>query len=170
MNEVGVAQAGKLDSILAQISSHSTSTVTRLERLRDEAAQASQTQRNELDAKFEAFDAASAKWMNHVAQTHAAIGKRRGITANTIGSALERLFKKGMVRRDKVSHAYRYYPVLDRHEFRARRVLEAAGGKKALSAAGLLSAFVDLVADTDDAALDRLEALIAKKRELRGGK
>lgn len=105
-----------------------------------------------------------------VAETHAAIGKRRGITANTIGSALERLFKKGMVRRDKVSHAYRYHPALDRHEFRARRVLEAAGGKKALAAAGLLSAFVDLVADTDDAALDRLEALIAKKRELRGGK
>jgi predicted transcriptional regulator len=104
-----------------------------------------------------------------VVETHGAIGRRRGITPNTIGSALERLFKKGLVRRDKVSHAYRYRPLLAREEFAALRVLEAAGGAKSLAGAGLLSAFVDLVADVDEAALDRLEALIAKKRGVRGG-
>lgn len=105
-----------------------------------------------------------------VTEAHALIGKARGITPNTIGSALERLFKKGLVRRHKVSHAYRYEPRLGRDEFAARRVLEAAGGLKSLSRTGLLSAFVDLVADVDDAALDRLEQLIAEKRGERGGR
>jgi predicted transcriptional regulator len=100
-----------------------------------------------------------------VASTHAAVGKRRKITLNTVGSALERLHRKGLLRREKVSHAYRYSAVLARDELAARRVLEAAGGTKALSDAGVLSAFVELVADVDEAALERLEALIAKRRE-----
>jgi predicted transcriptional regulator len=104
-----------------------------------------------------------------VAATHAAVGKRRGITPNTVGSALERLFKKGLLRRRKVSHAFRYTPALDRDELAARRLLEAAGGFAALTRAGLLSAFVDLVADVDEEALDRLEALIAEKRQDREG-
>ncbi|MSP17849.1 MAG: BlaI/MecI/CopY family transcriptional regulator [Myxococcales bacterium] len=99
-----------------------------------------------------------------VTLAHTAIGKRRGITLNTIGSTLERLFKKGLVARTKVSHAYRYVPRMGRDEFAARRVLTAAGGMQSLAQTGLLSAFVDLVADVDDAALDRLEALIADKR------
>lgn len=103
-----------------------------------------------------------------VNESHLAVGKPRKITANTIGSALERLYKKELVTRRKVSHAYRYRPAIDRDEFAARRVLDAAGGGQALARAGLLSAFVDLVADVDDAALDRLEALIAEKRGERG--
>jgi predicted transcriptional regulator len=103
-----------------------------------------------------------------VIETHAAIGKRRRISPNTVGSALERLFKKGLVARSKVSHAYRYRPAIERKELSARRVVEAAGGLSALGEAGLLSAFVDLVAEVDDAALDRLEALIARKRGDRG--
>lgn len=103
-----------------------------------------------------------------VAQAHAAIGKRRGITANTVGSALERLFRKGLLSRRKVSHAYRYAPVVGRDELTARRVLAAAGGMKSLASSGLLAAFVDLVADADEAALARLEALIAEKRSGRG--
>lgn len=98
-----------------------------------------------------------------VAEAHAATGKRRGITLNTVGSALERLFRKGLVARRKVSHAYRYSPRLSREEVAARRVIEAAGGIAALSGTAWLAAFVTLVADTDEAALDRLEALIAEK-------
>ncbi|MEM9188252.1 MAG: BlaI/MecI/CopY family transcriptional regulator [Myxococcota bacterium] len=99
-----------------------------------------------------------------VTETHRAVGQKRGITANTVGSALERLFKKKLVRRRKVSHAFRYTAALAQDEFAARRVVEAAGGLRALSNSGLLAAFVDLVADVDDEALDQLEALIAEKR------
>jgi predicted transcriptional regulator len=101
-----------------------------------------------------------------VTQVHAAIGRRR-IMPNTVGSALERLFRKGLVTRQKVSHAYRYSPALGADEFAARRLVEAAGGLKALAGAGLLAAFVDLVAGVDDAALDRLEQLIAQRRDRR---
>ncbi|HEX2880452.1 MAG TPA: BlaI/MecI/CopY family transcriptional regulator [Polyangiaceae bacterium] len=112
-------------------------------------------------------------WRTHetdVTEAHTVIGKKRGITANTLGSALERLHKKGLVARRKVSHAYRYEAKLGRDEFAARRVLDAAGSMKALADTGLLAAFVDLVADVDHAALDRLEALIAEKRGERGNR
>lgn len=99
-----------------------------------------------------------------VAETHRRVGARRGISPNTVGSALERLHRKGLVTRHKVSHAYRYRPAVERDAFRARRALEAAGGADALAEQGVLAAFVDLVADADEEVLDRLEALIAKKR------
>lgn len=103
-----------------------------------------------------------------VLHVHAAIGKRRGITVNTIGSALERLHRKGLVRREKVSHAYRYRAVFDRDAFRARKLVDAAGGVNALVSEGLLAAFVDIVADTRAEALGRLEALVRQKRSERG--
>ncbi len=102
-----------------------------------------------------------------VLATHAAIGKARGITTNTVGSALERLHRKGLVAREKVSHAYCYRSLLTREEFAAKRMVDAAAGQRTLSDAGLLAAFVDLVADEDEASLDRLEALIAAKRSKR---
>lgn len=104
-----------------------------------------------------------------VSETHAAIGRRRGIKPNTIGSALERLYRKGLATRQKVSHAFRYSPALEREEFAVRQVLTAAGDVRTLASAGLLSAFVELVASSDEAALDRLESLIAQKRSGRGG-
>jgi len=99
-----------------------------------------------------------------VHETHAVVGKKRGISPNTVGSALERLHKKGLLRRDKISHAYRYRAALARETFRARRVVEAAGGLRALGKSGLLAAFVDLVADSDESALRELERLVRIKR------
>lgn len=100
-----------------------------------------------------------------VAETHAAVGERRGISPNTVGSALERLYKKRLLSREKVSHAYRYRAVLDRESFRARKVVEAAGGLEALGKSGLLAAFVELIAKTDEQALVELERLVRSKRE-----
>ncbi len=100
-----------------------------------------------------------------VHQTHASVGKPRGISPNTVGSALERLYRKGLLSRKKVSHAYRYEAAIDRERFQAQRVIEAAGGLPELAKSGLLTAFVDLVADSDEAALAELERLIQLKRE-----
>jgi predicted transcriptional regulator len=96
---------------------------------------------------------------------HAAVGKSRGISPNTVGSALERLFKKGLVSREKYSHAYRYTAAIDRETFRARKLVDAAGGVRALAQEGLLAAFVDLVADSDREALAELERLVRAKRK-----
>lgn len=103
-----------------------------------------------------------------VQEMHAAVGRRRGISANTVGSALERLYRKGLLEREKVSHAYRYRAVLDRESFRARKVLEAAGGLEELRRGGLLAAFVDLVADNDQDALAELARLVRRRREEAG--
>jgi predicted transcriptional regulator len=103
-----------------------------------------------------------------VSQMHAAVGKARGITPNTVGSALERLHRKGLLLRQKVSHAFRYAPSISRDEFAAQRMLDATGGVEALAQGGMLAAFVDLVAGVDEASLDRLEALIASKRDAQG--
>ena len=102
-----------------------------------------------------------------VGQTHAAVGVRRGISPNTVGSALERLHKKALVRRRKVSHAYRYRAALTREELALRRVMDLTGGRGGVARAGLLAAFVDMVAEVDEASLDRLEELVAQKRRER---
>jgi predicted transcriptional regulator len=104
-------------------------------------------------------------WMHpdtDVLATHTSVGQQREIAVNTIGSTLERLYRKGLARRWKVSHAYRYGPALQRAEFYARRVVEAAGDD--LTAPAVLAAFVDALAVTDAASLDKLEELIARKR------
>lgn len=103
-----------------------------------------------------------------VQSTYAAIGAPRGISLNTVGSALERLHRKQLVIREKVSHAYRYRPALSQEAFRARCLLEAAGGLAALGKRGLLATFVDLVADSDEDALQELERLVRARR--RGGR
>lgn len=98
-----------------------------------------------------------------VATAHAAIGQPRGIASNTVGSALERLHRKGLAERWKVAHAFRYRASLGRDEWTARRLIAAAGGG-ALGQPSLLAAFVDALATHDASDLDRLEALIARKR------
>lgn len=103
-----------------------------------------------------------------VLETHAAITGTRKISANTVGSALERLHRKKLVVREKVSHAYRYRAALSCDEFAAQRMFDALGDTQALTSSGLLAAFVDMVADQDEASLDHLEELIAQKRN--GGK
>ncbi|MCA9663890.1 MAG: BlaI/MecI/CopY family transcriptional regulator [Myxococcales bacterium] len=103
-----------------------------------------------------------------VKSVHAALRARR-ITPNTIQSTLRRLFDKGLLERVKVSHAYVYSPRLDRRDFH-RRVLEEAVGEVLSGEADVaLAAFVDLVADTDEEHLRRLEELIAAKRRGPGG-
>lgn len=99
-----------------------------------------------------------------VIETHGAVGARSGLSVNTVGSTLERLYRKGLLSRRKVSHAYRYQAALTRDEFLARQVVAGAGGLASLTRKGLLASFVDIVARTDREALDEMERLIAEKR------
>src|SRR5262245_7746749 len=98
-------------------------------------------------------------------ETHRTVAARSGITVNTIGSALERLHRNALVSRWKVSHAYRYQPTLDREGFVVRQMVDGLGGMRVLTSRGLLASFLDLVAGADNAALDELEELIARKRK-----
>ncbi len=96
---------------------------------------------------------------------HAAIGRRRRITPNTVQSTMERLYRKGLLRREKVSHAYVYEAALAREAYGAqlaREVVAAAVGSAA--PASLLAAFVDLAERAGDDTLAHLEQLIATRR------
>jgi predicted transcriptional regulator len=99
-----------------------------------------------------------------VKRLHAAVGKRRRITLNTVQSTMERLWRKGLLDREKVSHAYVYSARHTRAELCARMVEQVVGDVLRGEPATLLSAFVDLAARADQGNLDRLETLIAKRR------
>lgn len=100
---------------------------------------------------------------------HLGLGSARGITLNTIQSTLKRLFEKGLLRRDKVSHAHVYKPRVGREEFH-RGVLggvidELMGGQTD----AMVSAFVDLTERAGPEHLERLEAMVAARRRALGG-
>jgi predicted transcriptional regulator len=103
---------------------------------------------------------------------HAALGKRRGITLNTIQSTLKRLYEKGLLRRDKVSHAHVYSARLSREEFHRRLMGELVGGLMQRQPEAFVSAFVDLTERAGPEHLARLEALVAERlaQRKRGGK
>lgn len=99
---------------------------------------------------------------------HVALGKRRGITNNTIQSTLKRLFDKGLLERDKVSHAHIYRPRLAREEFERGALNEMVGDLMGGRAEAMVSAFVDLAERAGPEHLVRLEELVAERRRALG--
>lgn len=95
---------------------------------------------------------------------HTALGKRRGITLNTIQSTLKRLFEKSLLARAKVSHAHVYRPRVSREEFHRDLLGELVGGLMKGQAEAVVSAFVDLTERAGPDHLERLEALVAERR------
>ncbi|AKU96251.1 Transcriptional regulator, MecI family [Labilithrix luteola] len=102
-----------------------------------------------------------------VREAHRRLGEPRGITSNTVQSALERLFRKGLLERERIGHAYQYSAALSRDEFRARAAAQAVGELHGAQADGVLAAFVEMAAKADRANLDRLEAIISAARAKR---
>lgn len=102
-------------------------------------------------------------------EAHQAIGKRRGISLNTVQSTLDRLHRKEILAREKVSRAFRYSPFLERDSLLAALIAEAAGrfGEEPGAA---IAALVDAAERIDESALDELERLIAKRRAARDGR
>jgi predicted transcriptional regulator len=98
---------------------------------------------------------------------NSALGKTRGISHNTIQSTLERLFKKKLLARQKISHAYVYRAAVNRDELMSRLIKDVVQTLSKENTDGMLAAFVDIAARTDDAHLDRLEQLINEYRSNR---
>jgi predicted transcriptional regulator len=100
---------------------------------------------------------------------HAVLGKRRDITLNTIQSTLKRLFEKGLLDRDKVSHAHVYRPRVSREEFHRGLLGVLVGDLMRGHADAVVSAFVDLTERAGPEHLAHLEALVsARRKRLRG--
>ncbi|MEO1880106.1 MAG: BlaI/MecI/CopY family transcriptional regulator [Methylococcales bacterium] len=95
---------------------------------------------------------------------HAVLGKARGISHNTIQSTLERLFKKKLLTRKKVSYAYVYQTAVARDELMGQMINDVVNTISKDNTDGMLAAFVDIAARTDDAHLNKLEQLINEYR------
>lgn len=92
-----------------------------------------------------------------------AVGRSRGISLNTIQSTLDRLHKKQLLRRQKVSRAFRYSPAVSCSALLAAMVSEAAA-RFSEDNSTAMAALIDAAQQLDHAALDELERLIAARR------
>jgi predicted transcriptional regulator len=104
-----------------------------------------------------------------VKAVHEAVGAARGISPNTVHSALERLVRKGLVTRQKAGRAYRYQARLTRREWMERSLDRLASEVPGTGAETLLAAFVDLAERAGDAQLAELERLVRERRRAREG-
>jgi len=101
-----------------------------------------------------------------VKAVHRALGAPRGISLNTVQSAMDRLHRKQLLDREKVSHAFVYSPAVGRAEL-GTRIIEQAVEQLAGEPSALLSALVDYADREGDEVLAELEALVAERRKQR---
>ena len=100
-----------------------------------------------------------------VKSVHRALGLRRGIKLNTVQSTMERLYRKRLLTREKVSHAYVYQAGVTREQLSTRVIGEVVEQLSHGQPNVMLSAFVSLAEREGDDGLAKLEALIAERRK-----
>ncbi len=91
----------------------------------------------------------------------------RALAYTTLMTTMDRLYKKGLLMREKRSHAFLYRPAMIREAYERRLVAAVLGGLPTASREALLSGFLDYAA-TDDETLDALERLIAERKREEG--
>lgn len=95
-----------------------------------------------------------------VKQTHAYFSKQRGGSLNTIQSTLDRLHKKGLLKREKQGHAYIYSSACSRSEFIGRLVRSVTEDFIQPGEDSLLAAFASLSSELSEQQFSELEATI----------
>ena len=91
-----------------------------------------------------------------------------GVAYTTLMTTLDRLFRKGVLARDKVGRAFRYQPHLSKDQLQSRlatSVLATLLPGEGVDARPLLSMFVDAVGERNSELLDELERLVKARRE-----
>ena len=92
----------------------------------------------------------------------------RKLAYTTVMTTLDRLFKKGVLDRQKSERAFFYSPRLSHHEWERRRAGDLVAGLLAGSEPSrelLLSSLVDAVGQHDASLLEQLEEKIRRKRK-----
>lgn len=97
-------------------------------------------------------------------QVHAYFVKQRGGSLNTIQSTLDRLFKKGLLKRQKESHAFHYRAAKPRKDFIGQLIKDVTEDFTLGDEDSLLTAFVSLSSELNVEQLDKLEKLIQNYR------
>ena len=107
---------------------------------------------------FWATDVADAK------QVFAYFERERGGSLNTIQSTMDRLFKKDLLSREKIGHAYQYRSRKDRKTFIADLIKGVTSDYVQGEEDSLMTAFVSMSNELDVEQLDKLEQLIKNHR------
>jgi predicted transcriptional regulator len=95
---------------------------------------------------------------------HEAVGAARGISPNTVHSALERLVRKQLVERHKRGRAYEYRPRVSRRQWMAHSLGALSSEVPGTPHATLLAAFVDIAERAGATQLAQLERLVRERR------
>lgn len=94
---------------------------------------------------------------------------RRELAYTTVLTTVRRLYDKGLLRRKRDGKRFLYRPKLTRQEFHEQLAEELMRSLPPAGREAALATLVEQVAEEDDEALERLEALIRERRR-RGGK
>lgn len=103
--------------------------------------------------------------LGRVAVKDVAAKLKRPRAYNTVQTTLERLYRKSLLSKEKESHAFIYWPRIDRAEYHREVLSGLVGQLLPVGREPVLAAFVELAADDDLENLERLEGLIAAKRK-----
>ena len=96
---------------------------------------------------------------------HSDINSTRDIALTTVLTVIERLAKKGLVRKERAEGIYMYTCTYSRGEFAREVSQEVFKGIFEISSRGASASFVDILAESAPDELDRLSALIAEKKK-----
>ncbi len=89
----------------------------------------------------------------------------------TLMTTLDRLYKKGLLERNKDGRAFRYAPRVSREQLQRgllTRMLDGLLRRSTQAARPVLSTFVETVGKADRQLLDKLERMVAAERRRRG--
>jgi predicted transcriptional regulator len=110
----------------------------------------------------------SVNWKNrccNICGHRLVLSKQRDSSVNTVQSALERLFKKGLLRREKQGHAYLYFAQIERGDLIAKLIDSVASDFVSKGESSMVAAFSSVSSEMDEAQLDQLEKLIERQRK-----
>jgi predicted transcriptional regulator len=93
------------------------------------------------------------------------VSKRRGLAYTTVLTLVNRMVKKGSVRRKRIGHLYVYEAVLKRDEFERDVASAVIRGIFEISPSSAVSAFVDVLSSADKNELDRIMEAIEEIRK-----
>lgn len=93
------------------------------------------------------------------------IPRLRRTSLSTVQSTLERLYRKGLLDREKQGHAYCYFAAVSRSNLLGKMMGDVIELLHDGRLETILSSFVNVAADMDETSLVELEALINKKKQ-----
>lgn len=94
------------------------------------------------------------------------IREQRGGSLNALQSAFERLYKKGLLSREKIKYAYFYQTVVDKSTFLANEIKSISQEYGEAENLSILTSFISTSDNINNQQLDHLEALIQQKRQM----